>query len=183
MANHAENQSGLGLSYKKFYAVRKLVCANFGERFHYDMMMSTAAETLKYGDTQPALVVSTNPLRIAAYSDELDAVVMLRFPEELARQYDLSVGTRLTTANVYLYEYGPYGKDYFPGAGFTHQFADFVPVVQLFLGKNDEKIRSKVNLFDAATWEKVAGLAEEYQAEHPGMERDGFFYAKKAKKK
>lgn len=183
MTGYADNQANVSLSYKKYYAVRKLICKTFGEKFGYDMRMNSATMALKYGDTQPALVVSANPLRIAAYSDELDAVVMLRFPEELARQYDLSEGTRLTTANVYLYEYGPYGKDYFPGAGFTHQFADFVPVVQLFLGKNDEKIRSKVNLFDAATWEKVAGLAEEYQAEHPGMERDGFFYMKKAKKK
>ena len=183
MTGYADNQANVSLSYKKYYAVRKLICKTFGEKFGYDMRMNSATMALKYGDTQPALVVSANPLRIAAYSDELDAVVMLRFPEELARQYDLSEGTRLTTSNVYFYEYGRYGKDYFPGEECTHQYADFMPVVQLFLGKNDEYIRSKTNLFDTEKWQKVARLAEEYLTEHPGMERDGFFYAKKAKKK
>src|SRR5580698_1215941 len=52
-------------------------------------------EQLQNGDSRAAVCVSTNPLLIAAYSDELDCVAMLRFPEFLIGEYSLAVGARL----------------------------------------------------------------------------------------
>ncbi len=34
----AENQSKLRVSYRKFYGIRNLICTEFSQRFHYDMM-------------------------------------------------------------------------------------------------------------------------------------------------
>ena len=101
MASQAENQANVKFSYKKYYSFRNKINTKFSERFRSDMRIDFVMRSLFYGDTQPAVVVSTNPLLIAAYSDEMDAVVMLRFPNEFAEQYNLSVGTRLTTSNVY----------------------------------------------------------------------------------
>ena len=178
MASQAENQSNVKFSYKKYYSFRNRINAKFTERFYSDMQIEFVSRALCYGDTQPALVVSTEPLLIAAYSDEMDAVIMLRFPSEFVEKYSLSVGTRLTTANVY-FTGSHCAPDIFCGEHFSRQYADFVPIVQLFLGKKDEKIQEKVNLFSESLWDIVKSKANDYVNRHPNLYRDGFFYFKK----
>src|SRR5579884_1143605 len=56
---------------------------------------------LYYGDTRAAVVISTDPLLVAAYSDDLDCVVVLKFPAEFVDEYQLHVGSRLLTVNLY----------------------------------------------------------------------------------
>src|SRR4051812_38434913 len=46
------------------------------------------------GDPQPALVVSIDPVIVAAYSDELDAVLLVRFESAIARAHEWTMGTR-----------------------------------------------------------------------------------------
>lgn len=177
MAGHAENQANVKFSYKKYYSFRNKIATKFSERFNADMMIGEVAPALCYGDTQPAVVVSTDPLLIAAYSDEMDAVVMLKFFTEFAEQYNLSVGTRLTTSNVYFYG-NTIAEDIHVGPKYSAQFSDFTPIVQLFLGKNDEKIMQKTSLFGEDTWQTVSQLADEYARLYPDSFRDGFFYFK-----
>ena len=57
---------------------------------------------LQFGDSRAAVVVSVSPLLVAAYSDERDCVVMLKFPEELVATYRLKPGSRLITVNTYM---------------------------------------------------------------------------------
>jgi hypothetical protein len=54
-----------------------------------------------------------------------------------------------------------------------------MPVVQLFLGKGDDKIRTKPALFGEDVWSRVAEKAEDYLYNHSELCRDGFFYFKK----
>ena len=177
MRGLAENQASVKFSYKKYYSFRNKINTKFSERFRSDMKIEFVMNALYYGDTQPAIVVSTDPLVIAAYSDEMDAVVMLRFPKMLAEQYGLSVGTRLTTSNVY-FEGEAVARDICVGEGFSRLYADFVPIVQLFLGKKDEKIMEKTTLFTEEVWQRVSSLAEDYARLYPNCARDGFFYFK-----
>lgn len=83
MSGQAENQANVKFSYKKYYSFRNVVNRKFTGRFYSDMQIDYVARALCFGDTQPAVVVSAKPLIIAAYSDEMDAVVMLHFPVEL----------------------------------------------------------------------------------------------------
>lgn len=172
----AENLSKLRVSYKKFYGIRKLVCKDFPQKFHYDMMMSYLAEILKFGDTQPALVYSEKPLVVSAYSDELDAVLFLSFPDELADKYELRRGDRLTTACTYVpFGYGEPAADIEPGENRSGQYLDFTPVVQLFYGAGDKKIRAKTELFPEPVWDRAAKLTEEHAGK--GLpRRNGFYY-------
>ncbi len=178
MANHAENQANIKFSYKKYYSFRNQINKKFSERFHSDMQIDFVSRALCFGDTQPAVVISTQPLLIAAYSDEMDAVIMLTFPDNFAEKYALAVGTRLTTSNVY-FTGARCAPDIFPGEKYTRQYADFVPIVQLFLGKKDEKIQEKIKLFNEDVWNTVTAKAADYVELHPNMCRDGFFYFKK----
>ncbi len=177
MGSYAENQANVKFSYKKYYSFRNKINTKFSERFRSDMRIDSVSRALCFGDTQPAIVVSTDPLMIGAYSDEMDAIVMLRFPKEFAEQYKLTVGTRLTTSNVYV-NGRAVASDIHVGENFSRQYADFVPVVQLFLGKQDEKIMAKTKLFGEETWQKVAEKTEEYVRLYPNCSRDGFFYFK-----
>lgn len=174
MPSQAENQANVKFSYKKYYSFRKKIGTKFSERFRADMKIDFVARALLYGDTQPAVVVSTAPLLIGAYSDEMDAVVMLRFPEEFAKQYDLTVGTRMTTSNVY-FSKGAIADDIHVGEKYSRQYTDFSPLVQLFFGKKDDKIKQKTELFGEDTWQAVTEKAKEYLRLNPDCSRDGFF--------
>ncbi len=178
MATHAENQAKVKFSYKKYYSFRNRINTKFSEKFHSDMQIDFVTRALFYGDTQPALVVSAAPLLIAAYSDEMDGVIMLDFPAEFVEKYNLSAGMRLTTSNVY-FTGDRVAKDIFPGEHYCNQYVDFVPVVQLFLGKKDDQILAKTALFNEDTWNRVAEKAAEYRSFHPDLVRNGFFYFKK----
>ena len=149
--------------------------AMFGNRFNNPSYMSVI---LNDGDMQTAVVVSLDPLLVACYTDEMDAVVMLRFPSERAGKYDLMEGTRLTTSNWY-FGGDRIAPDIFVGEGYLRNWTDFMPIVQLFLGKRDDRICAKTTLFDEDVWATVAERAEEYRYHHPDLCRDGFYYFKK----
>ena len=181
MSGYAENQANVKFSHKKYYSFRNKINTKFSEKFYSDMQIEFVSRALCFGDTQPAVVLSVEPLMIAAYSDEMDAVVMLRFPSEFVEKYNLAPSMRLTTSNVYFT--GPRcAEDIFVGEDYSHQYNDFTPIVQLFLGKNDEKISEKIGLFGEDVWNKVINKATEYKTLHPQLCRDGFFYFKKSKK-
>jgi hypothetical protein len=55
----------------------------------------------------------------------------------------------------------------------------FSPIVQLFIGKGDEKIKAKTALFGEDIRSRVSEKAAQYAAERPDTYRDGFFYFKK----
>src|SRR5215212_5775735 len=44
-------------------------------------------EQLVYGDCRAAVVVSTEPLLVAAYTDELDCISLLEFPDSFVKEY------------------------------------------------------------------------------------------------
>ena len=184
-ASRPDNRGGAKFSNKKYYAVRKLIFSKFGsfkklgEKMRADMRIQEVSAYLLEGDIQPAVVVSTDPFMIAAFSDEFDAVVMLDFPKELAEQYNLSKGTRLVTSNVYLENADNHiASDIFPGPGRSRNYAEFIPVVQLFLCSDDDKAMACTTLFKEEHWRYVESLAAEYASAHPGLARDGFFYFK-----
>ena len=178
MNGQAGNPGKVKFSHKKYYSFRNKINTKFSEKYFSDMQIELVSQILMFGDTQPATVVSTAPLLIAAYSDEMDGVVMLRFDESFAEQYDLHPGDRLTASCVY-FGGTKVAQDIFNGAGWTHNFANFAPIIQLFLGKKDDKIREKTALFPEETWEKVAALAAAYREKHPDLVRDGLAFFKK----
>ncbi len=178
-----QNESGynpakLSVSYKKFYQIRKMLGLSFSQKIYYDMKFELIATAMKFGDTQPAVVYSVKPFIVAAYSDEFDAVVFLSFPDELAETYKLEPGARLTTSNLYDAE-GDMADDIIPGEGYTRRFTDLTPVVQLFFGKKDDKIKQNTELFDESVWDRVSEKAGEYAK--TGKSRNGFFYCIKQK--
>lgn len=171
----ASNPGAVCLSREKFKELRdKILRVNPLKKIYFNKQFKRIDQYLRNGDTQPAIVVSVSPLIISVYSEDMDAVLFLKFPEELAAKYGLSVGARLVSTNVY-FEGTKLAKDIQTGTGYTHSFVNFTPVIPLFLSNDEGFIRSRVNLFEEAEWNRLKLLTEERAAKNIAP-RDGFYY-------
>lgn len=111
------------------------------------------------GDCRAALVMQTSPLFVAAYTDELDCVVLLEFPDFLVEDYELSEGTRLLTVNMY-FDRGSFGmaSDLRAGPHDTKRFGNFRPFIAEFLSEDTEQIGlTKLNIPEEE-WERTEAL-------------------------
>jgi len=93
---------------------------------------------LNRGDCRAAVVVSLAPVLVAAYSDDFDAVVLLRFPSQVAAEHALAVGTRLITVNNYQRSISRQ-TDFIPGPGASGLWTGFYPLIANFL--TDDRLR------------------------------------------
>lgn len=141
----------------------------------YNDQFDRVDEFLSHGDTQPAIVKSVDPLIISAYSDELDAVVFLRFPDVLVDKYKLKINDRLVTSNTYTLLVDRVEKDISPGEFWLERYSDFSPLVQLFLSDEEDFIRKRIELFDEDKWKRVEMLTQEKHNNGKFVCRYGFY--------
>ncbi len=132
--------------------------------------------TLKSGDMQMAKVISLNPFVIAIYTDEFDAVLMLKFPEKLLNYYfDLKENTRLVSVNSYWpKEAFSIENDIIPGKNCSNDWRDVIPFIPLFLTDEEAKCEGYPNIFPIEHWEYFDQLINEYLNQKPNQYRDGF---------
>lgn len=115
-------------------------------------------EHLQHGDSRAALVVRTAPLLVAAYTDELDCVALLRFPETLVSEYGLTPGSRLLTVNSY--QLGRVASDLTVGPASYHRYGSFWPLIAEFLSDDQERIEERKQEIEEEEWSRTATLAE-----------------------
>ena len=131
-------------------------------------------EHLFYGDSRAAVVVSTSPLIVAAYTDEIDCVALLRFDDSLASQYALEIGSRLVTANIYYYlEESGYESDLIPGPATTARYGNFVPLIADFLTNDVERLAERKAEISEDEWLRTETLGQTYLTENIALPRDG----------
>ena len=178
----ASHQGGLTLSNEK---LRLLEPWMFGVRYAFWKIVSSLLsidfemvdakvlkEHLAFGDSRAALVMSTAPLLVAAYCDDLDCVAMLRFPRDFARRYQLSVGSRLLTINTY-YRGFTTQPDLALGPNRTADWTGLFPVIAEFLCDDDRRIEDHKQAIGEAEWQRCRELGEAYLFEHPRTARKG----------
>lgn len=129
-------------------------------------------EHLQNGDSRAALVMVVDPLIVAAYTDELDCVALLRFPQWLVEEYRLAEGTRLLTVNLYSYGQQPV-EDLWNGPAAYHRYANFRPYIAEFLSDDRDRIESRKAGIEEAEWERTLACAAEYQRRNGSRTRDG----------
>ena len=129
-------------------------------------------EHLIYGDSRAAIVASVAPLIVAAYTDELDCIALLRFPEPLVQQYQLKPGTRLLTVNTYTAGTKPVA-DLENGPASYHRYRNFQPVIADFLSDDAARIATRKAEIPEAEWERTYKLAQALSARKKLFVRDG----------
>lgn len=131
-------------------------------------------EHLHYGDSRAAVVVSTSPLLVAAYTDELDCVAILRFPDHFCLNYSLRSGSRLLTVNTYKTpECSPSDKDLIPGPHMIPRWVGFNPIIADFLTDDQSRLATRKMEISEAEWQRAQEMGNEYVELRPGVWREG----------
>lgn len=113
-------------------------------------------ESIGFGDAQPAVVLRTEPLQVAAYSDDLDAAVLLEFPQEYVNRFELVRGKRLVSINTYFpMEYRSLGDDIEFGPESTQRWGNVSPHIADFLTEEQEKLQELLSRIDVGEWDRL----------------------------
>jgi hypothetical protein len=172
----ASNPGGLTLSHAKLRALRpdlysplqrqrESVGLAFPQRTYVE-------EQLRHGDARAAVVLSARPLLVAAYTDEMDCVAILEFPDELAAEYGLREGARLVTVNSYG-DAAPWQQDLIPGPNNTGRFTQLNPLIADFVTDDAEGLAALKRAIPADEWQRAYRMGKSYLKQRPRVARDG----------
>ncbi len=128
-------------------------------------------ERLQFGDAQPAVVLSTTPLMIAAYTEDMDCVALLKFDEHLIAEFKLKRGSKLLAVNSYAPD--PYGnEDIVIGEKARRGWKNFAPLIAEFMSDDAVKISDLKRDIPTDTWARAArmGVARMNDDRHPPRE-------------
>lgn len=126
------------------------------------------------GDLSTGVVVSADPLLVACYSGDHDAVALLCYPAALGAKLGWAVGTRLLTVNGFNgYGLMKRNRDLDIGMFGNDKFKTFGPLVAELYTDNEERIARKKAEIPEHMWQRTEELGKKYLQDHPGMARDG----------
>lgn len=130
---------------------------------------------LNDGDINPSVVVSLDPLLVACYVADFDAVVVQCYPRELAAAKCWTVGTRLI--NTCFFNGNGYwtkkNKDIDRGPDGGTKFKAACPILADLYTENQERLERKKREIPEDMWVYTHQLGRQYMANHPGMARNG----------
>lgn len=127
---------------------------------------------LYHGDCNPAIVVSTQPVVVAAYSYDIDCVVFLLYSQYYARKYKLAVGMKMLSVNTYG-NWKIQQRDIVHGERASGHWNAYRPLIADFLSDDLEIIKSKKESINEEDWERCRTLAKEYPSVIPDTYRLG----------
>jgi hypothetical protein len=153
------DKSGIGLAWDRLTGLQ-------------EGLVERLEEHLIYGDSRAAVVLSIDPLLVAAYTDVFDCIALLRFPDFLAEEYGLKPRSRLLTVNTYLrglrmardLEDSPRGHAY---------YANFQPAIADFVTEDLDRLRKRKQTIHNDEWALAWELGQEYLQRHGPAARDG----------
>ena len=129
------------------------------------------ARQLQRGDSRAAVVISVQPLLVAAYTDEMDCIALLRFPDELSQRYLLQPGSRLLTVNFY--GRGPLTDDLISGPRNTGHWGSFSPLIADFLTEDKQRLEQRKAEISTDEWTRCEEMGKRYVELRPKTARDG----------
>jgi hypothetical protein len=129
-------------------------------------------DILIHGGSGPALVMATDPLLVASYSQNIDGVALLRFPTALVSEYKLRYGSRLLTVLA-----GCVGaklaRDLEHGPNSWRDCTNFLPFIADFLTDDLEQLEQRKVGIEERWWVWTQELGERYIRTNRYRARDG----------
>ena len=141
----------------------------FGDGRQFEELLD---EHLQLGDSRAACVVSVEPLLVAAYTDELDCVAVLCFPDWLVEGHDLKVGSRLLTVNTYMHGEDT-ASDLVEGPESLKQYVNFFPVIAEFVSDDHQRIAARKKQISGKEWQRCHDMGRDYVRRFQNRWRDG----------
>lgn len=135
------------------------------------------AEHIGFGDSQGAIVVKTNPLLIAAYNEDIDCVVMLKFEQKIQNKFSFKEKDKLICVNTF----GSKPKlqsDLIPGESNSRMWTMVHPIIADLVSSSQAQIEKRKKEIGEKGYEYIWKLANEYLSQKNGIYRNGKpFYA------
>ena len=122
---------------------------------------------------EPAMVVSLEPLRVAAFAGEIDTVVFLAFPPQVAAQAGLSKGQRLTALNTYRGVEEGFSPDLEPGERARGVQGQVTPLIAELCCETPAAVASLRERIEPAAWERFLEVLEAFSHRPRLRVRDG----------
>jgi hypothetical protein len=173
---HASNPGRVRLSRERLLRLEPAsaefpdhLASRYASREEFEEML---AEHLAGGDSRAACVVTLRSFLVAAYTDELDCIVLLRFPRLLATEHGLQAGDRLLTVNTYA-RGTRFASDLVPGTRQLGRWVNFYPVIAEFLSEDKQRIERRKAEIAESEWRRCAAMGVRYLREFPGRWRNG----------
>jgi hypothetical protein len=130
-------------------------------------------EQLWLGSIGAALVVSTNPGRVAAYSRELDCVAMLGYSSSRSHDLGLQEGSRLLTVNYHDRTGKHADLDFGPRKSATCTWTGFHPIIADFLTEDHVRLAERKKALPEPDWQRTEELGYDKLQYAPGAWRAG----------
>ena len=105
---------------------------------------------------------------MAAYTDELGCIALLRFPQWLMEEHELPRGGRLLTVNAYLFDTEP-----IPDLLTHNRYTNFYPVIPEFGSHDRQRIAERKTEICEEEWERCERMGHDYLVRFPQRWRDG----------
>ena len=124
---------------------------------------------LQKGDTETAVVVSVDPLLVACYSGDMDAVVLLCLPTMYGVRRGYQVGISLLTVNGYDgMPKGGNSQDVYEGPDSSGRFRAYGPIIADLYTADCARLEGIKALIPEEHWDYVMDLGFEYMENNPG---------------
>jgi hypothetical protein len=177
--NRASNPGELPLSLAKLRQLQPELFDKSGIGLAWDRLtglqeglVERLEEHLIYGDSRAAVVLSINPLLVAAYTDQIDCIELLRFPDFLTKEYGLKPRSHLLTVNVY-FRGLRLARDLENGPRAYGRYANFQPAIADFVTEDLDRLREHKQTIHGDEWALARELGRKYLQRHGPAARDG----------
>lgn len=129
-------------------------------------------DRLIHGDSRAALVANEYPLLVSVYTDELDCVALLRFPQWLLDEYRLKKDDRLLA--VFNYWQGTnVAPDLSNGPLSLRRYENLVVYIADFLSDDVDRIERRKAEISETEWQRTREFTDAYLLRFGQRARDG----------
>jgi hypothetical protein len=135
-------------------------------------------DMLAHGDSRAAVVMQEEPLLVACYCDDSDAVCVLQFRRNDLGGVGIRVGDRLLTVLNSVVLNRParadeVAPDLMQGGDANPRYVNFWPLVAEFISDDTVEIERRKATISNREFEHCRSLGEEHLRRFPGRVRDG----------
>ena len=146
--------------------------ARWASQADRDSWVEAIRDTLARGANRAAVVVDAAESIVAAYTNELDCVVLLRFEAGFGLVHGWQNGTRLLAVSSYVGRDAGLATDLQPGPGDTGRFGNVWPLIADLLTDDQAVMAARKRAIIEAEWARAGELGRSKLAD-AGTPRDG----------
>ena len=131
------------------------------------------AEQLQSGDSRAAVVIDADEGIVAAYTDELDCTVLLKFDARIARANAWQAGTRLLAVNAYTPKAQGIARDLDLGPKQMGNWGNFRPLIADLLTDDHTRLAAAKQAIAEDEWSRAQRMGQKAYSGKTVKPRDG----------